>query len=341
MALFSVVTQAMQIREWQNVSVDQFHAEIVPLNQPAVLRSQVAEWPAVKTARQSVGASVAYFKALDVGKPMYTIVGSPDIGRRFFYGEGLRGTNFQRTQATLTNVLDNLTGLERQANPHAIAVQAGAIREALPGFEKDNRLPLLDATVAPTLWIGNSAIVAPHYDVHDNVACVVTGRRHFTLFPPDQVANLYVGPTLDAPGGVPISTVDLANPDLEKFPRFADALEVAQEATLEPGDAIFIPTPWWHAVEALEAINVLVNYWWGGLNEGALSPNHSLLHAMLTIAKLSPSQRESWRHFFDYFVFRESADPAEHLPADLHDIARELTPEQRASVYQFLRDRLR
>ena len=335
------MSRLTQIREWQNVSADQFHADIVPRNQPAVMRALVADWPAVSATRRSVEACVDYFKALDSGKPQYTIVGSPDIQRRFFYGEGLRGTNFQRTQATLTNVLDNLAGLKDAPKPHAIAVQAGSVREALPGFEQDNCLPLLDAAVAPTLWLGNSAVVAPHYDVHDNVACVVTGRRHFTLFPPDQVANLYVGPTLDAPGGVPISTVDLAEPDLEKFPRFAEALAVAQEATLEPGDAIFIPTPWWHAVESLDAINVLVNYWWGGLDEGALSPNHSLLHAMLTIARLSPAQREAWRHFFDYFVFKRSGNPTEHLPDDLNDIATELTPEQRRTVYEFLRDRLR
>ncbi len=190
------------------------------------------------------------------------------------------------------------------------------------------------------MWLGNSAVVAPHFDVHDNVACVVFGRRKFTVFPPDQIANLYVGPTLDAPGGVPISTVDLNQPDLERFPKFAEALEVAQQATLEPGDAIFIPTPWWHAVESLDQINVLINYWWGGLAEDAMSPNHSLLHAMLTIANLSPAQRQSWRHFFDYFVFKTHGDPAAHLPADINDIVTQLSPEQRASVYQFLKDRL-
>ncbi len=113
------------------------------------------------------------------------------------------------------------------------------------------------------------------------------------------------------------------------------------EATLDPGDAIFIPTPWWHAVESLDKINVLVNYWWGGLAEGALSPNHSLLHAMLTISKLSPAQRQSWRHFFDYFVFQTHGDPAAHLPSDLNDIVTSLSPEQRASVYKLLRDRLK
>ena len=190
------------------------------------------------------------------------------------------------------------------------------------------------------MWLGNSAIVAPHFDVHDNIACVVAGRREFTLFPPDQIANLYVGPTLDAPGGVPISMVDLHNPDLERFPNFTQALSVAQQALLEPGDGIFIPSPWWHAVESLDKINVLINYWWGGLAESGLSPNHSLMHSMLTIAKLSPAQRESWRHFFDYFVFQTSGDPAAHLPADLKDIVTSLSPAQRKSVYALLKSRL-
>lgn len=329
------------IREWRDVSADQFHNEIVPGSQPAVLRSLVAKWPIVQAAHRSSRDAVDYLKGFDNESPLYTIVGDPDINRRFFYGEELRGVNFQRTQATLSNVLDNLVGLQGHESPHAIAIQAGSVRDALPDFERTNALPILPTSVAPTLWLGNSAVVAPHFDVHDNVACVVTGKRKFTLFPPDQIANLYVGPALDAPGGVPISLVDLNQPDLERFPKFAEAQSAAQHATLNPGDAIFIPTPWWHAVESLEPINVLINYWWGGLNQGALSPNHSLLHAMLTIKNLSPPQRESWRHFFDYFVFQTSGDPAAHLPADLNDIVTNLSAEQRSSVYDFLRDRLK
>ncbi len=62
---------------------------------------------------------------------------------------------------------------------------------------------------------------------------------------------------------------------------------------------------------------------------------------MLTIAQLSPAQRESWRHFFDYFVFKTGQDPAAHLPNDLNDIVTTLSQEQRASVYQFLAERLK
>ena len=336
------MTQTLsKIQEWNNVDFDQFHNEIVPLNQPAVLKSLVSEWPMVRAAQQSTDKAVEYLKSLDNKTPVYTIVGEPEIDRRFFYRDDLQGVNFQRTSATLTTVLNNLMAISASSKPHAIAVQAASVRDALPGFDIDNKLSLLDNSVAPTMWLGNSAVVAAHYDVHDNVACVVTGRRRFTLFPPDQIANLYVGPTLDAPGGVPISMVDLHKPDLDRYPKFSKALAVAQQALLAPGDAIFIPSPWWHAVESLDKINVLINYWWGGRAEGALSPNHSLLHSMMTIAKLSPAQRESWRHFFDYFVFRTSGDPAAHLPSDLNDIVTTLSPAQKKAVYQLLKDRLR
>src|SRR3546814_12307007 len=59
-----------------------------------------------------------------------------------------------------------------------------------------------------------------------------------------------------------ISLVDFAAPDLARFPRFAEALRHAQVAELGPGDAVFIPSMWWHHMEALDAFNVLVNYWW-------------------------------------------------------------------------------
>ena len=36
----------------------------------------------------------------------------------------------------------------------------------------------------------------------------------------------------------------------------------AFSAELQPGDAIFIPSLWWHQVESLSAVNGLVNYWW-------------------------------------------------------------------------------
>jgi ribosomal protein L16 Arg81 hydroxylase len=64
--------------------------------------------------------------------------------------------------------------------------------------------------------------------------------------------------------------VHVTAPDLDQYPRYAAALEVAQEAELEPGDAIFIPRDWYHHVEALDRFNVLVNYWWDAAKDGSV-----------------------------------------------------------------------
>jgi mannose-6-phosphate isomerase-like protein (cupin superfamily) len=326
------------IDEWQAGDRETFEREVVASNEPVVIRSLVADWASV--AKGSDPASLcSYLESMDKGVPVYTIAASPDSAGRFFYSDDLKGLNFKRGQIPLPQVLGQLLAQLGDKKAHSIAVQSLPVRDVIPGFEADNPMALLDA--APTMWIGSRGKVAPHYDVHRNVACVVAGRRHFTLYPPDQIANLYPGPILGAPGGVPISMVDIWDPDLDKYPGYAQAVEVAQEASLEPGDAIYIPALWWHAVESLEPLNVLVNYWWGGIPEDGVSPNDSLLHALLTIARLDDDQRQAWREFFDYYVFRTGRDPRAHIPDGLDDVVTSLSPEQADKVRKLLADKLR
>ncbi len=173
-------------------------------------------------------------------------------------------------------------------------------------------VPLDDALVS--FWLGNKTRVSAHFDFPDNVACVVAGKRRFTLFPPEQVDNLYIGPLDRTPSGQAISLVDFANPDFERFPKFADALDAAVSYEMDPGDAIFVPSMWWHHVEGLSDFNLLVNYWWCNSPPSMGSPTTALLHAILSVRDLSDRQREAWRKLFDHYVFDADESVYSHIP---------------------------
>ncbi len=85
--------------------------------------------------------------------------------------------------------------------------------------------------------------------------------------------------------------------DAERFPRFAEAVKHARTAVLEPGDAVYIPSMWWHHVEGLESLNILVNHWWLPVPYYLGAPSDALLHAILSIRELPAAQRKAWRVF--------------------------------------------
>jgi len=172
--------------------------------------------------------------------------------------------------------------------------------------------------------------------VPDNLACVIAGRRRFTLFPPEQVANLYVGPLDFTPAGQAISLVDFARPDFDRYPRFAQALAHAQVVELAPGDALFIPGLWWHHVEALEPLNVLVNYWWRRSPAYMDSPMNALMLAIMTVRELPEHERRAWQQMFAHYIFEADEQTAQHVPAHARGV---LSPMD-ANATRSLRARL-
>lgn len=182
--------------------------------------------------------------------------------------------------------------------------------------------------------MGNRSRIAAHFDNTDNVACVVAGERTFTIFPPDQWENLYIGPLEFNPAGQPISLVDFKEPDFKRFPKFKTALENAYEANLKPGDAIYIPSMWWHHVEALAAFNLLQNYWWRNAPEVAGNPTDALVHAMLTIKDLTLEQRGAWRDIFERLIFEPINN--EHIPEHAKGFLKTLDEEQAEKMRKLL-----
>ena len=129
-------------------------------------------------------------------------------------------------------------------------------------LREQNDLDFFETETLVSLWLGNQALVAPHFDFPENIACVVSGKRKFTLFAPDQISNLYPGSVDFTPSGQPISMVNTRHPERDKFPDFSIAESNAICAELNAGDAIYIPSMWWHQVESFSPYSALVNYWW-------------------------------------------------------------------------------
>src|SRR5579862_521456 len=328
------------IREWRDVDVATFRGEILPAGQPAVLRSVAGDWPAVRAGRHSPRALGAYIKSFDRGALVETLTGAPSIAGRFFYSDDLKGLNFEKRPEHVSATIDRLLAQPGAEGAPSLYIQSAAIPDCLPGFADENRLALPGGGAVPRVWIGNAVTVSTHYDLSDNIACVVGGRRRFTLFPPGEIGNLYVGPIHFTLAGQPVSMVALDEPDFEKYPRFRDALASAQTAELEPGDAIYIPHFWWHHVRSLTGFNVLVNYWWNDAEPRFGLPYDALLHAFLTIRHLPPDQRAAWRAAFDHYVFQTGGDPVAHLPQDARGALGPMTPSLAAQIKAALLRRL-
>ena len=300
----------------------QFEAEIRPAFKPVVMRGVGADWPLVQHGRDSAKAALDYLRRFDSGAQTDVMLAPPEAGGRFFYQPDMRGFNFQRQKASLSQLSARLEEFAGSDEP-APGMYAGAtaLSSHLPGLEQDNRLALTaglaDATAR--IWLGNATQIATHFDMSDNFAVVALGQRRFTLFPPEATPDLYVGPLNVTLAGQPVSMVDPLAPDLERYPRYSEALAKAQFAELEPGDAIYVPTLWWHHVSAAAPINILLNYWHNDAAHGG--GFLALVHAMLSIRDLPQPQRDAWRVWFDHFVFgAEAGAAADHLPAHAQGI---------------------
>lgn len=291
-------------------------AQLLEGGEPVVLKGLVSHWALVRAGAESDQAAMRYLRSHYNGKPVGYSYGEPSIGGRPFYTPDFSALNCVVRRDQLDAVLTQIEEHLDDERPPTYYVASLPIDSCLPGFRQDNDLSFAAAGVdaPPTIWIGNRTIASCHYDAPNNLACCAVGRRRFTVFPPEQIHNLYPGPLEPTPGGQAVSVVDLTAPDLVTYPRFERALAAGQTAILEPGDAIFVPSMWWHHVEGLSAFNTLVNYWWSSVPQYIPTPMNALYHAMWTIRDRPEREKQAWREVFQHYVFGPSERAAEHLP---------------------------
>lgn len=294
-------------------------AALLQAGAPVLLKRLAADWPLVQAGLDGPAAAMAYLERFDGGRPVVGYTGAPEIGGRFFYNADLTGLNFTAGRFGLTDFLGRIR--DRLDDPAAPSFYIGStdLDAYLPGIRAENDLVAGHAMFEAypplaSIWIGNRTIASAHYDMSNNLACCMVGHRRFTLFPPDQIANLYPGPLEPTPGGQVVSMVDFDAPDFERHPGFREALDNALVAEMEPGDVLFYPALWWHQVEALDRFNAMINYWWNTVPAFMDTPQNTLLHGLLSLRDRPEAEKRAWQALFDYYVFGPAGRAGEHLP---------------------------
>ncbi|MBT6593556.1 MAG: cupin-like domain-containing protein [Porticoccaceae bacterium] len=321
-----------KVRVIEGVRPDQIpFDELFQSNQPIILRGLVSDWGLVKAGNVSPETAMDVLQSHNSGNPVGVYVAPPESKARFFYNDDCSGFNYASQHRELSDIFSQIRDNQNNPNHPYLYMNSLTLDNCFPGLREHNDLafdhPLFTHNKPLSkVWVGTESIAAAHYDVPSNLACCVLGKRRFTLFPPEQIHNLYPGPLEPTPGGQVITMVDLKNPDFERFPRVRQALDAAVVVDLEPGDAVYYPSMWWHQVEALSPFNIMINFWWLTAPAYMGNPIDIVMHAMLGLRDRPEAEKQAWREVFEYYVFGSPETPREYLPpsaqgalADLDD----------------------
>ncbi|WP_133470351.1 cupin-like domain-containing protein [Paraglaciecola marina] len=300
----------------EGVTPDTLSKELLNSDTPILLKGFGKDWPLPQLADEHDKSAMDYLMEFYRGMHVSAGLGDPKCKGRIFYNEEVTGFNFKAGNVQLNKVFERILQHSKDQNPPAVYIGSTNVEKLLPGFREQHFVDLTAENAVTNIWIGNQSRIAAHYDFPANLACCLFGQRRFTLFPPEQLENLYVGPLELSPGGQEISMVDFADPDFEKYPKFKTALKASIVADLDPGDALFLPGMWWHHVEAFQSLNVLMTHWWRPEPLIGGRPMDALQLAIMSVRDLPKEQREAWKNQFNYYVFEHDKHNHVHIPED-------------------------
>ncbi|KAK7462532.1 hypothetical protein BaRGS_00038417 [Batillaria attramentaria] len=226
-------------------SVEMFNATFFDLQHPVVVTDAIGYWPAFTTRKWSL----AYLRDIAGARTVPV-----EIGSRYTeddWTQKLMTVN-EFIDEYITNPKSDTKGYLAQHN----------LFDQISELKDDISVPVYcclgnDEDVDINAWFGPAGTVSPlHQDPKHNFLCQVMGEKYVRLYSPDYTEHMYPHPTklLDN-----TSQVDCENPDLEKFPKFKDAVYL--ECVLKPGDMLYIPPKHWHFVRSL-SVSFSVSFWW-------------------------------------------------------------------------------
>ena len=297
--------------------------ELFLLDKPVILKGLVKDWPLVKAGQQSANSVMQELEQHDSGRPLLVYKGRAAIKSRFAYDQSCTGFNFRSERSNIAEVFAAIRSQLADEVHDYLYINSLRLDDGFPALSDTHQLTFDHVEFnnnqpVAKIWLGTESVAAAHFDQPKNIACCVLGKRRFTLFPPEQVSNLYPGPLSPTPGGQVVTMADLSQPDFERFPRLKNALENAYIADLEPGDALYYPSMWWHEVQAFDRFNAMINFWWMTAAPYLGSPMDVLMHAMMSVRDRPEKEKQAWKALFDYYIFADSEQVRAHLPPQSH-----------------------
>lgn len=323
----------------EGVSACDVPSFITDSKQPIILKGFINHWPIVKKGQESEKSLQSYLLKHAASSNVIVNHGSPDIGGRIFYDETLTTLNCKAYKMPLAELFEHINLHKLDKRPPLYYMGTTSVTASFSNLKQENDIHIEGKSPVMNMWMGNQSTIPAHYDVPNNIACNIYGRRRFTLFPPEQLENLYIGPLDFTPAGQSISLVDFKKPDFTKYPKFEQALKHAHVAELEAGDALFLPSMWWHHVEGLSHFNLLATFWWSSTEHLLDESGNALLYSIMALRNISEDKKDIWFNLFRHYIF--DAPSLNYIPEHAKGMLNPLNEKALRSFKDYLIKRLR
>lgn len=225
-----------RIERVSGLSSEAFHRDYYALNRPVIITDVASQWPAVSKwnldflSEHFGGAAITY----QHGR-------SRSDHRDSFVDHS--------TRATLGEYIELIRGGGETNDYYLIAhdkiLDRPDFKPLLDDIVFDPRY--FDAVNQPGrvfFWLGPKGSTTPmHRDLGNVFFAQIMGRKRLTLIPSKQMHKVYNETGYH-------SEIDFDREDLSDYPRLEGAHIV--DEIIAPGELLFIPLGWWHAVKSLD-----------------------------------------------------------------------------------------
>lgn len=208
-------------------------------DKPVVITGAISSWPALRSWNPRYFAEKFHELAIQPS------VDLPDTQVPYRF----RDVDYRRPMTMAAFV-------ERMESGNRCYIDQASITY-FPGIDGDFDFRVVDPSGEGfvAFWMGARTRSGLHYDYLDNFFVQVHGGKKAILADPKESRLLYPFPDNHTKSSIAPET-----PDVEAHPRLKRA--TLWEATLEPGDILFIPKGWWHYLASTES-SISLSYWHG------------------------------------------------------------------------------